>query len=80
MDKKSYSVLKDRVREVVVKIYGIQNLPAKFNPTDFFPSRVELHSQQIFGKNNILKSGFSFLSVACRRLENKRFEDHHFFY
>ena len=55
-DQKLYSVLKDRVRADAPELYGIRNLPAEFNPKDFFPSKAELHSQQIFGKNNALKS------------------------
>ena len=54
--QKKYSVLKDTVKADAAEIYGIRNLPAKFNPKDFFPSKVELHSQQTFGKNNQLKS------------------------
>ena len=42
-DQKTYSALKDRVREDAAELYGIQNLPAKFNPKDFLPSKVELH-------------------------------------
>ena len=42
-DQKTYSVLKDRVREDVAELYGIRNLPAKFNQKDSFPSKVELH-------------------------------------
>ena len=55
-DQKLYSLLKDRVRADVPELYGIRNLPAEFNPKDFFPSKAELHSQQTFGKNNELKS------------------------
>ena len=54
--QKKYSVLKDTVKADAAEIYGIRNLPAKFNPKDFFPSNVELYSQQTFGKNNQLKS------------------------
>ena len=55
-NQKMYSVLKDRVRAHVPELYGIRNLPAEFNPKDFFPSKAELHLQQTFGKNNELKS------------------------
>ena len=55
-DQKSYSVLKDRLKEDAAELYGIRNLPPAYNPKDFFPSKVELHSQQAFGKNNPLKS------------------------
>ena len=48
--------MKDRVREDAMELYGLQNLPAKFNLEDFFLSKVELHSQQKFGNNNLLKS------------------------
>ena len=44
-DQKSYSVLKDRIKEDAAELYGIRNLPVAYNPTDFFPSKVELHSQ-----------------------------------
>ena len=54
-DQKSYSVLKDRIKEDTAELYGIRNLPVAYNPTDFFPSKVELHSQQAFGNNNPLK-------------------------
>ena len=54
-DQKLYSVLKDRVQDDAPELYCIQNLPAEFNPRDFFPSKVELHLQQTFGKNNELK-------------------------
>ena len=55
-DQKGFAVLKDRVREDASELYGIRNLPAEYNPRDYFPSRNELHSQQTFGKNNELKS------------------------
>ena len=44
-DQKSYSVLKDRIRKDAAELFGLRNLPATYNPKDFFPSRVELHSQ-----------------------------------
>ena len=44
-NQKGYSVLKDRVKADALDIYGIQNLPAKYNPKDSFPSKAELHSQ-----------------------------------
>ena len=56
VDQKMYSVLKNRVREDAAELYGVRNLPAEFNPKDFFPSTAELNSQQAFGKNNQLKS------------------------
>ena len=55
-DQKGFAVLKDRVREDALELYGIRNLPAKYDPKDFFPSKAELHLQQQFGKNNELKS------------------------
>ena len=55
-DQKGYAVLKDKVRKDASELYGIRNLPAKFNAKDFFPSSTELHSQQTFGKSNELKS------------------------
>ena len=54
-DQKAYSVLKDRVREDITELYSLWNLPAKYDPKDFFPSKVELHPQQTFCKNNPLK-------------------------
>ena len=54
-NKKLYSVLKDRVQADAPELYRIQNLPAEFNPKDFFPSKAELHLQQTFGKNIELK-------------------------
>ena len=54
-DQKSFSVSKDRVRKDVREIYGLRKLPAQQNPRDFYPSKVEFHSQQSFGKNNPLK-------------------------
>ena len=47
--------MKDKVREDATELYGIRNFPAKFNPKDFFLSKVELHSQQTFVKNIQLK-------------------------
>ena len=55
-DQKSYSVLKYRVREDATETYGLRKLSAQYNPRDFYPSKVELHLQQSFGKNNPLKS------------------------
>ena len=55
-DQKGYTVLKDRVKADAPDLYRIQNLPAQYNPKDFFPSKVELHLQHQFGKNNELKS------------------------
>ena len=54
-DQKGYAVLEDKVRADAPELYGIQNLPAEFNPRDFFRSKVELHSQRTFGKSNELK-------------------------
>ena len=34
-DQKSYSVLKDRIKEDAAELYGIHNLPVAYNPTDF---------------------------------------------
>ena len=53
-DQKSFSVLKDRVRENATQLYGLHNLPAQYNPRDFYPSKVELYSQQSFGNKNPL--------------------------
>ena len=47
--------MKDRVREDAPELYGLWNLLAKHNPMNFYPSKVEFHSQQAFGKNNPLK-------------------------
>ena len=55
-DQKGFAVLKDRVWEDALELYGIRNLPAEYNPRDYFPSRIKLHLQQTFGKNNELKS------------------------
>ena len=55
-DQKLYSVLKDRVNADAPELYGIRNLPAKYDSRDFFQFKAELHSQQQFGKNNELKS------------------------
>ena len=48
--------MKDRVREDALELYSLQNLPTKHNSRDFYLSKVELHPQQAFGKNNPLKS------------------------
>ena len=48
--------MKDRVREDAPELYCLQNISAKHNPRDFSPSKVELHSQKAFGKNNPLES------------------------
>ena len=54
-DKKMFSDLKDRGKEDTWEIYGLRKLLAQYNPRDFYPSKVELNSQQSFGKNNPLK-------------------------
>ena len=54
-NQKLFSVLKDRVKKDTTEIYGLRKLLAQNNPKDFYPSKVELHSQQSFGKNNPLK-------------------------
>ena len=48
--------MKDKVKTDAPELFGIQNLPAKYDPKDFFPSKAELHLQQQFNKNNELKS------------------------
>ena len=62
-EQKSFSVLKDRVRENAMELYGLRNLPVWYNPKDFYSSKVELNSQQAFGKNNPLKS-YTVLQIA----------------
>ena len=39
-----YTVLKDRVRVHVPELYGKRNLPAKHNPRDLYPSKLERHT------------------------------------
>ena len=60
-----YSVLKDRVKEDAAELYSIWNLPAEFNPKEFFSFKAELHLQQAFGKNNEMKS-YTVLSVLSQ--------------
>ena len=57
--------MKDKIKEDAAEIYSIRNIPARFNPKDFFPSKVELHSKQTFGENNQLKS-YTVLSVLSQ--------------
>ena len=38
-NQKVYSVLKDKVKDDALELYGIRNLPAEFNSRDFFPSK-----------------------------------------
>ena len=37
------------------ELFRVQNFPTKFEPTQSYPSNVEIHSQQAFGKNNSSK-------------------------
>ena len=64
-DQKSFSVMKDRGRENTTGLYGLHNLAAQYNPKDFYPSKVELQSQQAFGKSNSLKS-YTVLPVVIK--------------
>ena len=54
-DQKVYSVLKDRVKDDALELFGLRNLPVEHDPKDYFPSKVDLHLQQQFSKNNELK-------------------------
>ena len=47
--------MKDKVKADAPDLYGIRNLPVKYNPKDFFPSKAELHLQHQFAQNNELK-------------------------
>ena len=48
--------MREGVEAKAQEIFRIQNLLEKFEPTQFYPTKVELHSQQAFGKNTLSKS------------------------
>ena len=54
-DQTIFAKLKDNVEDKAQEIYCVNNLLTKFDPKQFFLIKVELHSQQAFGKNNLLK-------------------------
>ena len=55
-DQKTFTKVKFKVKNNAQEISWVYNLPSKLDPKQFFPTKVELHSQQAFGKNNSLKS------------------------
>ena len=44
-DQKVHSKLKDRVKADALELFGIKNLPAEFDPRNFYPSKAELYLQ-----------------------------------
>ena len=55
-DQKYYASLKKVVRAKVEENFQVWTLPAQFEPTQFYPTKVELHNQQAFRTNNSSKS------------------------
>ena len=53
--QKYYASLKQKVTAKAQEIFQVQNLKENFELTQFYPTKVELHSQQAFGKNNLAK-------------------------
>ena len=54
-DQRYCATLKKIDTKQAPEIFQMRTLPAPFEPTQFYPTKVELHSQQAFGKNNSSK-------------------------
>ena len=55
-DQKYCASLKKFVADKAPEIFQVQTIPTPFEPSQFYPTKIELHSQQVFGKNNSSKS------------------------
>ena len=55
-EKMSHLRIKNMMRHGPTGIFRVANLPPKIDPVQFYPSKVELHKEQAFGKNNPCKS------------------------
>ena len=47
--------MKKIVADKAPEIFQVQTIPTPFEPSQFYPTKIELHSQQAFGKNNLSK-------------------------
>ena len=54
-DQKYLILIKANIKADAPELFKVRNLPAKFELTQFYPSKLEIHSQQAFGKNNSSK-------------------------
>ena len=54
-DKSNYGI-KDIMCHESTRIFRVADLPPEIDPAQFFPSKVQLHKDQAFGKNNPYKS------------------------
>ena len=54
-DQKYFALMREKAKAKVQDIFQVRNLLEKFEPTQFYPTKIELHSQQAFGKNTSSK-------------------------
>ena len=54
-DQKYYAKMRDKVKAKAQEIFQVRNLSEKFEPTRFYLTKVESHSQQACGKITLSK-------------------------